>query len=288
MEINVQGNSGCALRLVRHQGQLAISKVATDSAYVARLKDQIGKQKDARNRVDLPFIHVPEILAEVEDRTEGHPPYTAVMEYLNYQDYAEFFLKSSKNKIDAFIDQIIEYIQLELRESRLETIHAQVFLKKLDEIAEKIRGSARQAVKERQLANLRREVESTTVVVPVGHTHGDLTLANMMISADGSRIGIFDFLDSYLDSPLLDVAKLRQDTQFHWSRLMTQGPLDGARYRAVMAYIDARLDRHFQQFQWYRDHYRLIQAINISRIFPYEKHAGVTEFTISTLARLGY
>lgn len=288
MKISVSGNSGCELHISQTEGRYSVTKVARDQAYVDRLKAQITKQRNAYETVSLPFVHIPKVLDEMEIEEQGQVAYAAVMEYLNYQDYAEFFLKSSLKKIDNFINNAIQIIEMELEAAVIETVDPNIFYKKLDEIDLKIKGSAKEALKRQQLERIRAELQHAPVNLPLAPIHGDLTLANMMISADGSKIGIFDFLDSYLDSPLLDIAKLRQDTQFHWSELMTSEPIDHARYLMVMEYIDRQLDQYFHRYDWYTKHYGLIQAINIARIFPYEKHEKVTEFTTSTLTRLGY
>lgn len=44
--------------------------------------------------------------------------------------------------------------------------------------------------------------------------HGDLTLTNVLVNTDG--VYFIDFLDSFLASPVADVAKLHQDTRYRW------------------------------------------------------------------------
>ena len=98
MKISVSGNSGCELHISQTEGRYSVTKVARDQAYVDRLKAQITKQRNAYETVSLPFVHIPKVLDEMEIEEQGQVAYAAVMEYLNYQDYAEFFLKSSLKK----------------------------------------------------------------------------------------------------------------------------------------------------------------------------------------------
>jgi hypothetical protein len=52
--------------------------------------------------------------------------------------------------------------------------------------------------------------------VPFGQPHGDFTTCNLLLRSDGGLIAI-DFLDSDVPSPVVDVAKLRQDTRWGWA-----------------------------------------------------------------------
>ena len=51
--------------------------------------------------------------------------------------------------------------------------------------------------------------------IPIAECHGDLTLSNMIVSLD--KLYIFDFLDSIIESPLQDAAKVIQDMKYGWS-----------------------------------------------------------------------
>lgn len=290
VKIEVKGNSGCSLDITEFDGALGVQKKTCDKNYIDRLKAQIKKQKEAVNFFEaLPFVHIPEIWQEHEEKEEGMPiSYSAVMEYLYYQDYLDFFLKASLSKLDSVVQNIISIIDLQLSHSDLAIIDSQIVIKKLEDIKTKVAGTLKSELKTSQLDNLIEDAKSTTLLLPIGPTHGDLTLANMMISTDSKRIGIFDFLDSYIESPLLDVAKVRQDTQFHWSKLMTKKFIDDPRYKMVMAYIDQAIDSHYSHYEWYKGYYKLIQGVNIARIFPYEKSSKVTEFTTSAISKLGY
>ena len=48
------------------------------------------------------------------------------------------------------------------------------------------------------------------MLIPVGTCHGDLTFSNILFN--GNNYYLIDFLDSFIESPLLDIVKLRQDT----------------------------------------------------------------------------
>jgi hypothetical protein len=54
------------------------------------------------------------------------------------------------------------------------------------------------------------------VGVPIGPCHGDLTLSNVIWSPSLGLV-LIDFLSTYLESPLQDLAKISQELEFGWS-----------------------------------------------------------------------
>jgi thiamine kinase-like enzyme len=56
----------------------------------------------------------------------------------------------------------------------------------------------------------------SVLLIPIGSCHGDLTLSNIIITND-NYMYIFDFLDTFIDSPLQDVSKIIQDMKYGWS-----------------------------------------------------------------------
>ena len=51
--------------------------------------------------------------------------------------------------------------------------------------------------------------------VPYSFCHGDLTFANIIFHSN--RLYFIDFLDSFIDSYLIDFAKLKQDLFYFWN-----------------------------------------------------------------------
>lgn len=106
------------------------------------------------------------------------------------------------------------------------------------------------------------------MLLPIGISHGDLTFSNILFN--GNNYYLIDFLDGFIESPLQDIAKIRQDTAYRWSQLMYTKRYDEVRLGIICDKIDNELDSYFSnKYQWYRDHYKTIQLMNILRIFPY-------------------
>ena len=106
------------------------------------------------------------------------------------------------------------------------------------------------------------------MVMPVGTCHGDLTFSNILFN--GNNYYLIDFLDSFIESPLLDIVKIRQDTAYLWSTLMYNKPFDKVRLSIVSEKIDKAIDEYFtSRYQWYRQYYMPLQLMNFLRILQY-------------------
>ena len=124
--------------------------------------------------------------------------------------------------------------------------------------------------------------EHGEIDVPVGICHGDLTFSNILF-ANNSKYYLIDFLDSFIETPLQDIVKLRQDSQFGWSILMYLKKHDNIRVSMTLKYIDDKFNKHFQKYEFYKKHYNVLQLMNILRILPYAKTYEVKNYLIKTL-----
>lgn len=113
------------------------------------------------------------------------------------------------------------------------------------------------------------------ISIPSGYCHGDLTLSNVMVNKSDNKLIFVDFLDSPVDSPLIDLAKLRQDTFFHWSLEIQPHNLDLSRLKILLEYFDGLIFNRFSVYDWYVDFYALFQQINLARLLPYLQRAAI-------------
>ena len=123
------------------------------------------------------------------------------------------------------------------------------------------------------------------ITLPIGVCHGDLTLSNILFSSN--KYYLIDFLDSFIETPIQDIVKLRQDTSLFWSLQMYDRAYDKIRIETVFDYIDAAINDHFSSTcECYNNSYNYIQLINILRIVPYAKSQSVAEYLENTLTLL--
>ena len=279
----VQGHSGCEVALHRTERSVSVEKRATDPAYSNRLERQIAKQKQWADELPLTFVRVPRVLEE--GARAGC--YFARMEYVYFLDSVRFFETASRSTIDQVARMIFETVDYEVSRSPLCAVPASVFLRKLDDVAEALRRQQAFEHHASAVAALRQWFDSRAgLELPLGLCHGDLTFSNLMLSSDAQSLALIDFLDSFLESPIVDLAKLQQDTRFCWTLFVSQPQADRTRFRQVMAYIDALLCRRYGGQAWYARNIDALQCLNLLRIAPYAKDMRTHRFLQQCLQSL--
>jgi len=265
--MRVKGNSGCEVTLV---DESTVRKSAT-GADALRLARQIEKQIHFSANPPARDILAPKIL-----RQHNTPDGLAVdMEFIAAKDFIQFLNESDRDAFDRFIASITRYIETNLAQS-VERDTAPEFHRKLTDLAQ-------QGVPSRHIAAAR-ELCATPVIVPVGPCHGDLTLSNILFRSD--QLYLIDFLDVFVESPLQDIVKLRQDTGFGWSLHLYVADFDLTKMRLALRYLDQQIAAAFASRAWYRKHYELFQLVNFMRILPYCKTPADTQLVLHTLDRL--
>jgi hypothetical protein len=116
---------------------------------------------------------------------------------------------------------------------------------------------------------------------PIGPCHGDLTLSNVIFDSV-SGITLIDFLDTFLESPLQDVAKLKQDYVYGWSFRNDQ-PV-----HAIKAEIMCR--HHFPEAiinieKMYPTQIRLLTLMALVRIAPYVRDGATQKWLANSLTK---
>jgi hypothetical protein len=101
----------------------------------------------------------------------------------------------------------------------------------------------------------------------MGYCHGDLTFSNMLFY--NNEVALIDFLDTFLDSPLQDIVKVRQDTHYFWSLYLLGNMEHRVRLQQVFTYIDRQFTATFSDEEYYKKYYVPFQILNLMRIVPY-------------------
>lgn len=273
MKIEVIGNSGCKVEVVREDTKLFVQKSTEDPKYLGRLALQAEKQKAASD-MRVPNIIVPKVydIIRTDAKTEIR------MDYVYSQNYIDYFENAGVHEIDAFVEAMIAFVEKEIQQSPIAECSNEVLMAKFEDVASKVakRADCNEELNE-LIGKARKKIANAGALrVPMGVCHGDLTFSNVLFC--GQQYCLIDFLDSFIETPLQDIVKLRQDSQYLWSCLMYQLPYDALRLKLISEYVDERLDMHFSQYDWYKDHYDVLQLMNMLRILPYAKEERVVEY----------
>ena len=290
-KIEVEGHSGCFIDIKKVDDKLVIDKYTKCEKYIPRLKAQFDKQKIAGWNNITRGIIVPKFIKS-DESWPGE--YHGIMEYVYGKNFISFFEYADKMIIDKFIKTICEYIRNEIEASMC------VIDYETNELYKKW-----QSVKSNMLEVYSVDNENTSKYVNdimyiidkcdrifvkdmkfknfyVGKCHGDLTFSNIIFR--DNEYALIDFLDSFIESPIMDIVKLRQDTKYKWSTLMYNSKdYDKTRYDMICKYIDDKLDFEFSKYEFYNESYKVFQLMNFLRIVQYAKKDEVTEYLIETI-----
>lgn len=173
-------------------------------------------------------------------------PYSFSMEYIEGMSFNDYFLLATKNDLDFLINSLKGYFN-------------ESIVGKLDISVDVIKNKLELSAIGKNFIYLLDNKK--TIPLLVGRCHGDMTLSNMIFSKD---IYLIDFLDSYIESPTMDLVKLRQDTHLHWSLNLIQSKTDLNKIKLGLKYIDTWI-----QDEYLIEEYKMLQIVNLIRIYPY-------------------
>lgn len=263
----VKGHSGFGIELI---DETTIRKSANGTGSV-RLKRQIGKQSLFHTTFQCDKVRTPKILRCSQAAGSFH----ADMEFIAAKDFVQFLSEADRRALDAFLAVIADFIRRNL--ARCESREVSGLVKaKLDELATR-------GVPENYL-QAARSMSDCAIHVPVGPCHGDLTLSNILFKND--HLYLLDFLDCYVESPLQDIVKLRQDTRFGWSLHLYQSDFNWPKVQIALRYLDRHIEATFQSHDWYRRHYDLFQIVNLARVLPYCTEARMAALITGNLDQM--
>ena len=284
MEIQVKGHSGCQIDVVSEESGIYVYKSTADPKYLRRLALQAKKQRAAAED-EYQHIRVPQIfeLQENADTT------IIKMQYVYSKNFIEFFEQAGFEQVDYLIGALKYFVEHEISKCELQKVAPKIFQDKFAEIKGKCLTNPLYEGNEEILSILNRSEQVFNslpeLTMPIGICHGDLTFSNILFN--GNNYYLIDFLDSFIETPLQDIVKIRQDTQLRWSQLMYTKPYDATRLRIVCDKIDHEIHQYFtRKYQWYSDNYSVVQLMNILRILPYAKEEKVVQYLVDVLNQL--
>ncbi|AKL98628.1 hypothetical protein [Endomicrobium proavitum] len=197
------GHSGCKVLLCRDADKFFVRKLSGSLTYNKRLRKQFIKQK----KFTLPFVKTPEIYNY--GYSAKNELFFFDMEFVRGKALSDTIGILTATQIEAFIDLLFNSLQI--KKSNVNKEANFIFQNKITRLS-RIAGNKNRLIKQ-ALNKLKRFDFSN---IDQSDCCGDLTLENILIS-DDNKIYLIDLLDSFYNSWMIDVAKLLQDLDLHWS-----------------------------------------------------------------------
>ena len=285
MNIDIKGHSGCNIEVIEKNGKLYVKKSSNDPKYIERLYEQGKKQSTDAGMQNI--VDVPKVIDCKINKKESNS--YILMDYIYAQNFIDYFEHASKSDIDDFINTFCEYINYEMENSEIKYISKDVFINKF----KSVKGNCfhnelliDNPITERLLDACEIVFNSLpeNLEIIVGKCHGDLTFSNILFTSN--KFYFIDYLDSFIETPIQDIVKLRQDTKYYWSTQMYTKRYDKIRLKIIFKYIDDEINNYFKDYYQYYAHYDILQLMNILRILPYVKEASVRDFLYSIIDEL--
>lgn len=237
----IRGHSGCNIEFT--DGIVIKSSPNYPSK---RLEAQAAKQRRfARKK----YINI--CVPQIYDQYYIEDVFHFEMEYFNAIDMIKFFDTKNLELIQDWWEAVTEFLTDNFHQSHTQKIDRQILIDKYNTVR----------IDDR-FDDLFYNDEP--LYIPIGQCHGDLTLSNMLYC--NGKFVLIDFLDSFIESPLIDVAKLKQDTRFYWSLLLYNQPFNLCRLMSIFHMFTCKLDYYYS---W--QEIKLLEILNLLRIIPYCK-----------------
>lgn len=190
--------------------------------------------------------------------------YSFDMQYVNGKLFFDEFEKISKANLDGYIHVLIDYLN-SCRNNVWQLMSPRELTKSIDNKLFSLRENSRF----RQLIDfaIQYNLASKYPNLECGFCHGDLTFSNILFVGD--QLCFLDFLDSYIESYVMDIIKLKQDLQYHW--FLNVLPIDETYRARIIQIFDYIWDALYIEYQYIIDTelFDVLDLINLLRIEPY-------------------
>jgi len=303
--IKIQGYSGCDIRVVRcPQTESYVLEKSALGSYAPRLTAQMKKQVDFREVNTLSRVHIPQILyvrtvteglglgkgVTIDGSADTIRAVTYGMEYEHNQDCVQFLNTCRFDALKDFTADLLDIVAQNVSMSTMQDVPRERITHKYSDVLRII--SKNSLLSPEDIAFVDQHCSPVFMALPdilslpVGRCHGDLTLSNLLIQRPNNKIILIDFLDSFIESPIADICKLRQDTWFGWSLLLSKG-YDPVRMDITLRHVDAILVRECRKkYPWFIEYGKVFQLMNQLRILQYAQERTVVDHLLDSARRV--
>lgn len=284
--LKLDGRSGCPIFLLNKGNGFVVGKFSSSLSYNERLKKQASKQNDFKAIYpENSSLRAPEVYS-VGVALDGLAFFE--MEYARGEKFSDFFLGLSLPQLDSVVEIYIKHFQSGMENASWLDVPVEITKLKAEEVQQKVMPMTHYAEDLKSTLFGYLLDKKPEAPLPQGFCHGDFTFSNMLFKENG-QIYIFDFLDSFIESPLIDLVKLRQDTKFLWSVLIDENLENHKVVKVIqiLKYMDTSLTLFLGELnpgiqQWYT----YLEVFNLARIMPYAQKQSDIQFLNKNLTQL--
>lgn len=246
----LKGHSGCRLSITPDGN---VKKVSSSTEYNSRLIKQANKQDLFKNHNS---VRAPRVLS-ISTESELH---FFEMEFIKAETFATYLINEDFSKIKSAFDKILGFV-CDSMDSKDSFDVTEAIYKKAHSI---------NMNQDSNTISFLRKIESEKLLAPRGYCHGDLTFENILINKE---MFFIDFLDSFLETPLIDLAKISQEFNVYWS-YRNKPNIDGVLISKIHGLNIMFLELLDSMNKDYKKTFRYLEILNLMRILPYTSDIG--------------
>lgn len=245
----IEGRSGSKIEFINNNGVILFRKYSNSIKNNNRFLSQINKQKNS-------ILLTPKIINICKEDL-----YYCDMEYINGINYYNYLNNCEVSNIFTVIDTLISYIETNINTSILINPPQEKIKNKIISVKNNISFSNDIILATYDYLNNNMPEE----LILSGSCHGDLTFSNMIFY--NNFIYFFDFLDSFVESPIIDIVKLKQDSKFFYTPFINNNV--NIKILQILKYLDNKINDVIRKNVYIYIWYKYFEIFNLFRILPY-------------------
>ena len=208
------------------------------------------------------------------------------MPYLECDNSIIWLSKTNINNFYEFEYKLLNYLDNLFINSEIKEFNYDIWVNKIIDLEDKI---VDETIKD--ILSIFKNLQFKQLFY-YGDYHGDFTLSNLLVYNKEKSVNIeaIDFLESFIDSPINDIVKLRQDTKHLWTLNLLKEFDDINKNRVVifLNHIDDKLNQLIKNNIILQEYYLPFQILNLIRIIPYNKDNKIFLYLKREIERLFY
>lgn len=209
-----------------------------------------------------------------------------IMPFYNGISGSNYSKKITLEDIDFLLDSFLIYFKNLKAKSVQKKVDGKLLIKKCNSVNTGIKRNNFFSKDEKyflsqQVINLKESIKPI-YIYPHSTCHGDFTLSNIIYNKRDRDLILIDFLDTYISSYLIDIAKIKQDLVHGWS--FRREPRT-VRMKAMIMGMHVYEKIYLTIDQSHKDLFKVVDSLNALRIAPYIKDDHSKEWLLEVLTK---